>query len=32
MHSSRTPGAIYLSMQNSNSTIKHGVPYKYDVT
>lgn len=24
MHTSRTPGAIYLSTQNSNATIKHG--------
>ncbi|CAF0806189.1 unnamed protein product [Rotaria sordida] len=31
MHSSRTPGAIYLTMQNSNATIKHGISYKYDV-
>ena len=31
MQTSRTPGAIYLTTQKNNSTIKHGVPYKYDV-
>jgi hypothetical protein len=31
MQTSRTPGAIYLTTQNNNSTIKHAFPYKYDV-
>jgi hypothetical protein len=31
MQTSRTPGAIYLTTQNNNSTIKYNFPYKYDV-
>lgn len=31
MQTSRTPGAIYLTTQKNNSTIKNDVPYKYDV-
>lgn len=31
MQTSRTPGAIYLTTQNNNATIKYGIPYKYDI-
>ena len=32
MQTSRTPGAIYLTMQNNNSTIKHGTIYIHTYT
>ncbi len=32
MQTSKTPGAIYLTTQNTNATLKHGMPYKYAVS